>query len=85
MNKKRLQDLAGIQLNEKFTSPEELILALMNELERLADEWYNEDDDSFEEGLEAADVGDALHSVYTKFQDEPIVRRIFVGARRQKR
>ncbi|KKM94966.1 hypothetical protein LCGC14_1192970 [marine sediment metagenome] len=61
MNKKRLQDLAGIQLNEKFTSPEELILALMNELERLADEWYNEDDDSFEEGLEAADVGDALH------------------------
>ena len=89
MDKKRLLELAGVQLNEKITSPEELILALMNELDVLTNHY----DDLAEtlrtrgwldEGIDPSNVAEQIWAIYEKFEKEPMVRRIVVGAKRQR-
>ena len=76
MDKKRLLELAGVQLNEAafFDSPEDVIKALMHEFDFMANV-----DPKFDFDQQAI-----LRDIIRRYEKEPIVRRALIGGKRQR-
>jgi len=79
MDKKRLLELAGVLNEQRFTSIEQAIIALFDELTEVFEQ---------EEGGELpedAEVSTILWEIIEKYKQNTILRRIVVGAKRQRR
>ena len=79
MDKKRLLELAGVQLNEqRFTYIEQAIIALFDELTEVFEQ------EELGEMPEDAEVSTILWEIIEKYKQNTILRRIIVGAKRQR-